>query len=941
MADELKKAIIATPRNYWIAPQALNITLNALGEPNRIQASVASGAAILCYVKGVKAEDPTDPDTAGNGDGLEYDIAHNYRRWPLRVAPTFFNSNTEKYLYVAIPRKASVGTEAMVVFPSEMLDIYGWSVKEVPAPSPEPEPEPEPEEFEEPEEEGNESQEDSNAANDGGDEGDTILVPDKQVGSEDYFYIWLQGIITSSGNDGTINRDWDERVDTGRLNSDEAIATLDGEWYRYSAADQVVTFLKEIFMDEDASFINLILNNKELIDVATSLLNEPVDSDKMVATPGYVDKFYLSKFKDDIAHGRITFEKGLEFMTTLISVDKNGNKAEKGFLDGRGIYMDADEGLIETDGLNVRGFLRVMELIINRLQLMESDYSFTEGDTVERVDYEVTPDGQGGYSFTGRMILTMHKDHDKDFTPFYPGDIIYGIVNLLLERSRVDGHESEWENKGYDVRNCTVYYHTWMVVRRVDHTKNQLTVDLYQGKRQDGTAVVPGGTNFSPYGTAISTDVTTPMTGEYNEVGGGWVHDDPDDPSTQVVAREGYESMLTVTRRGNVADGINPDTGQQDPHIKQSQLGRQQSWVLSTTDQRLTYYWRVDEPFYRADNIAMCLGIMPTILDSAGILPSTRDKSMPSLYINTIFYEFAHHIHYPSRIVKEDRGEWVQPDAAGVPPQPYATYTGDSGSWTPDGTLTWENIQDDIAEGRIPANRAKRETIDFLLSLAGTYDDEGHFIAPYTYTTGQDVFEPYHFESITAVQWLSQRLSSSNDRWTDRELYLKVIIEWHLDLETSRVWRNGKLWECLREGTTQPPALDCTDWSVISGNTVFIGEISPSNGRTFRNGNVDTILTMRVWWGDEDVTDIIMNSPTLQVEWSRSTGYDSVKEEFVQQSEDLSWTPDVVAVNKIHLRRGDMGSGWMISYCQARIDCVVTYSKGIGEQEEIAADYTF
>ena len=82
-------------------------------------------------------------------------------------------------------------------------------------------------------------------------------------------------------------------------------------------------------------------------------------------------------------------------------------------------------------------------------------------------------------------------------------------------------------------------------------------------------------------------------------------------------------------------------------------------WELSTTEHRITHYWHVDQPILRADNYALCLGILPTILDNAGLLPSTRDRSMPSLYVNTIFYENAHHIYYPSRVVKEDRGEWT------------------------------------------------------------------------------------------------------------------------------------------------------------------------------------------------------------------------------------------------------------------------------------------
>ena len=108
------------------------------------------------------------------------------------------------------------------------------------------------------------------------------------------------------------------------------------------------------------------------------------------------------------------------------------------------------------------------------------------------------------------------------------------------------------------------------------------------------------------------------------------------------------KAMMTVARRGSTRNAA-----------------RQSFWELSTTDQRITYYWHVDQPVLRADNYALCLGILPGILDTAGILPDTRDPEMPSLYVNTVFYEHAHHIYYPSQVVKVDRGEWTaNPTAA-------------------------------------------------------------------------------------------------------------------------------------------------------------------------------------------------------------------------------------------------------------------------------------
>jgi hypothetical protein len=199
--------------------------------------------------------------------------------------------------------------------------------------------------------------------------------------------------------------------------------------------------------------------------------------------------------------------------------------------------------------------------------------------------------------------------------------------------------------------------------------------------------------------------------------------------------------------------------------------------------------------------------------------------------------------------------------------------------------------------------------------------------------------------------WLQYRNDASYSDLTDSELHDKMMQEWKVDLEISRVWNNGILWECLVDGTRQEPCWNCTDWTPVGGNTVYLSEITTSNGRTFRGGDVNTILTMHVWFGDEDITSRIMNVDDFRIVWKRSTGYNSTTEEFEQTSEDLSWTPVVVGPdgnpivgdtksNRIKLVRGDMGSGWMITYRQALITCIVTFSNS-GQVVNMPADYVF
>lgn len=254
-----------------------------------------------------------------------------------------------------------------------------------------------------------------------------------------------------------------------------------------------------------------------------------------------------------------------------------------------------------------------------------------------------------------------------------------------------------------------------------------------------------------------------------------------------------------------------------------------------------------------------------------------------------------------ARIQTADRGAWSS--------SPTAVYMGSAGTYTPDGTLP---------EGS-PYSRAV------------------------TVVDGQSVSDPYHFRTISYVTWLQYRLNNTYSGMTDRELMQQILtlLQGNVDLEVSRVWRGGKMWECLVDGTTQQPRLGSQHWQVVSGDTTFYGAIYTGNGRTFRNGNIDTILTMRMWWGEEEVTDMVLADHGYDITWQRFTGYDPVTEEYTQQSEDLSWIPTSAGQNKIHLQRGDMGSGWMRTYRSAMIRGTVTAGIINGTVNEVPADFIF
>ena len=344
----------------------------------------------------------------------------------------------------------------------------------------------------------------------------------------------------------------------------------------------------------------------------------------------------------------------------------------------------------------------------------------------------------------------------------------------------------------------------------------------------------------------------------------------------------GFDTNLTLTRHGNTG-------ASSDPQIHRSQLGRQQSWVLSTTDQRLSFFWHVDAPIIRDDNYALCLGMLPDLAN----LPSTRNPEMPSLYINTLFYSHEHRIAWPAKVVKEDRRLWTA--------TPTAIYTGAPGTYTPDGTLPQES--------------------PYSIGIA--------------VETGDEISEPYHFRSLPRATFLSYRLSGLHDRLTDAELLEKILVEWteEADLETSRAWNGCKLWECLADGTDEQPLLGCTDWVVVSGNLLWTIDFQSSNGSSFYQGHVSTVVTARLMWGDDDVTDRVPKSAFV---WTRSS-------ESGKTDADRAWDEAMSGGKKIHqgtnvlsLTDDDMPTAWSRNN-KAIFICTVTYDGEVVAENKVIA----
>lgn len=124
----------------------------------------------------------------------------------------------------------------------------------------------------------------------------------------------------------------------------------------------------------------------------------------------------------------------------------------------KGARIDKD-GNGEFESLTSRSYLKVYELIYNRLNALEGEYSFCDSATVD----EVQGNADGTYT------LRLRKRWESDFNAFQYGDIVYGFVN--------------------DLADSGVYAKAWGNVMSVDRGDNSITVRMY------ADTSVPGGHN--------------------------------------------------------------------------------------------------------------------------------------------------------------------------------------------------------------------------------------------------------------------------------------------------------------------------------------------------------------------------------------------------------------------------------------------------------------
>ena len=136
------------------------------------------------------------------------------------------------------------------------------------------------------------------------------------------------------------------------------------------------------------------------------------------------------------------------------------------------------------------------------------------------------------------------------------------------------------------------------------------------------------------------------------------------------------------------------------------------------------------------------------------------------------------------------------------------------------------------------------------------------------------------------------------------------------ELEQHTVYHYGCKWGCLIDKTEDEPVWNSPSWSLLEGDKNYHLDFESSNGWQFFIQQVNTDITAVVSYGNRNITNVLMATDGVEVEWLRDTG---------NIPSDNSWKPTYVDGQKhvIHLSVADMGSGWGSEYRKISFICRV------------------
>ena len=138
----------------------------------------------------------------------------------------------------------------------------------------------------------------------------------------------------------------------------------------------------------------------------------------------------------------------------------------------------------------------------------------------------------------------------------------------------------------------------------------------------------------------------------------------------------------------------------------------------------------------------------------------------------------------------------------------------------------------------------------------------------------------------------------------------------YTELEQHTVYHYGCKWGCIVDKTQDEPIWNSPSWVLLEGNKEYKISFKSTNGDKFFLSQVNTDLSIIVSYGNRDITEILMATEGVEVEWLRDTG---------NVPSDNTWKPTYVDGQKhvIRLTRDDMGSGWGYEYRKISFICRV------------------
>lgn len=200
------------------------------------------------------------------------------------------------------------------------------------------------------------------------------------------------------------------------------------------------------------------------------------------------------------------------------------------------------------------------------------------------------------------------------------------------------------------------------------------------------------------------------------------------------------------------------------------------------------------------------------------------------------------------------------------------------------------------------------------------------------------------FEKIYEADWNGTIIPKKVDRgeWSlataqGDEPYRFVDYETQLEnqkvittLEQHTVYHYGCKWGCLIDKTTEEPQWNSAGWVLLEGDKNYHLEFTSTAGWQFFKNGVNTDIAAVVSYGNRDITNVLMATTGVEVEWLRDTG---------NIPADNSWKPVYVDGQKhvIRLTSVDMGSEWGLSVRTVKFICRVFIP--VGEDMETIENY--